>query len=375
VFLNPADIGGRYSALSLFGLVPAALAGIDVEKFVERAVHAQHACSDRIPADQNPGVLLGAAVGALAAAGRDKLTVITSGGIASLGLWIEQLVAESSGKEGKGIVPVAGEPRVDASNYSADRVFAVIRLADEDDHDLSATVRELSRTHPVIEMRLRDLYDLADAFYVWEFATAIAGFFTAISPFDQPNVQESKDNTGQLLTAYGRDGYITATVETAVNGDLRAHASSITGSSLSELLGNLLASVRRGDYFAITQYIAENAGHDKLIRELREVVLKATGVATTSGYGPRFLHSTGQMHKGGAENGVFLQITADDVQDVAIPQQPYSFGVLKDAQATGDFQALASRGRRAVSVRLGIDTFAGLRQLLAATEQAAAAKK
>jgi transaldolase/glucose-6-phosphate isomerase len=373
-FVNPSDIGGRYSALSLFGLVPAALAGIDAAKFLDRGVHAQHACSDSVALSENPGLMLGVAIGALARAGRNKLTLVSSREIESLGLWVEQLVAESTGKEGKGIVPIAGEALTDPAQYGSDRFFVVTTLGE--DGELQKSVRALkSAGQPVIELRLRDLYDLADIFYVWEFATAVAGSLLKINPFDQPNVQESKDNTNRLLRQLVDTGALPERQAQAREGELEVYASAVPGSTLAELVSNLLSSVRPGDYLAITQYIDEHAGHEALIQQIREAARRATRAATTTGYGPRFLHSTGQLHKGGADNAVFLQISSADVEDAPLPNAKYSFGGLKDAQATGDFEALASRGRRALAVRLGHDTFDGLRQILAVVEQASLATK
>ena len=235
-----ADIGGRYSVLSYFGLVPAAIAGIDIAKFIDRAVHAVHACTDKVPATENPGARLGA-IGTLARDGRNKLTIVTSRTLESLGLWIEQLIAESTGKEGKGILPVAGEPMVDAARYGADRQFALVRLEGDDHHHLDQQLRALEDAgHPTAEMVLRDKYDLAEAFFIWEFATAVAGWAFGIDPFDQPNVQESKDNTKALLEQYRNSGALPSKQAVVSDGDIRLFADRpVKGSNLTDALADV----------------------------------------------------------------------------------------------------------------------------------------
>lgn len=351
-FLNSADVGGRYAALTYFGLVPAALAGYDVAELVERALHAQHIA--RVPSTRkNPPALLGTAIGALAQAGRDKLTLITPAPLDKLGLWVEQLVAESTGKEGKGIVPVAGEPALPVEAYGDDRLFVSVRLRASDD---TSRLRDLAAAgHPVIDLVLEDALDLGEIFYVWEFATAIAGASLGINAFDQPNVHESKDNTKRLLEEYRGSGKLTEG-EFATVGDDAAVAA-------------LLAQVRPGDYVALTEYFAETHGRDERIGEIREAIARELRVATTTGYAPRFLHSTGQLHKGGADNGVFLQLTADS-PDVPIPDEPFGFAVLARAQAIGDFESLASRNRRRLRIHLGSDVEQGLQWLAGAVRGA-----
>ena len=355
IFLNPADIGGRYSALSKFGLVPAALSGVDVETFLDHAVHGAH-ISMMPSVRKNPAAHLGAVIGALAAAGRDKLTLITPAPLDTLGLWIEQLVAESTGKEGKGILPIAGEPRLEATAYGNDRVFVAVRLRRSDE---TQYLRELTTAgHPVIDIVLEDALGLGETFFLWEFATAVAGAILGINPFDQPNVQESKDNTRQLLEEYKSRGAM---------GDGSRQASPGDG-----MVAKLLESVKAGDYVAFTEYFAETSSRDKLIAAIREAVARELRVATTTGYGPRFLHSTGQLHKGGGNNGVFIQLTGGPREEVPIPNEPFGFGVLARAQAIGDFQSLISRRRRATSVDLGEDVDAGLAKLHDAVKSALA---
>lgn len=370
IFLNPADIGGRYSALSYFGMVPATLSGIDVGRLLDRAIHAVHACADTVPTGENPGARLGAALGALANAGRDKVTFVTPAPIDSLGLWIEQLIAESTGKEGKGIVPVAGEALGAPEVYGNDRIFVHISVKGHENADDVAKLDALAAAgHPVIHHVLGTTYGLGVEFFLWEFATALAGAVIGINSFDQPNVQESKDNTVRLLAAYSQDGKFPDETALASDGPLdvfsydgSAAALGDTSSATAILKGHL-AGVKAGDYVAITQYFEETGDHDALVQEIRTLVRDAGKVATTTGYGPRFLHSTGQLHKGGSDAGVFIQLTCDDAEDVAIPGESYSFGVLKQAQSRGDFESLASRGRRAIRINLGSDVRAGLERL------------
>jgi transaldolase/glucose-6-phosphate isomerase len=376
IFLNPADIGGRYSALSYFGMVPAALQGFDFTALLDRAERAMHACAPAVPTEENPGVRLGAILGTLAAAGRDKLTLSLSPEITSLGLWIEQLIAESTGKEGKGIVPVAGEPLGAPSSYGNDRLFVHISIG-LPDPDVDARLRALEAAgHPVVRRVMNDALDLGAEFYVWEMATAVAGAVMGINPFDQPNVQESKDNTRALLEEFRIKGRLPAQALAAEGSGLKVYADGTTiqqlgaGLPAEEFIVSHLARVKPGDYVALLDYIQETPEHEQLIQTLRTHIREALHVATTTGYGPRFLHSTGQLHKGGADNGVFIQVTADDVNDVLLPGELFSFGVLKQAQALGDFQSLASRQRRAIRVHLGSDVAAGLRSLLEIVRQA-----
>ncbi|HVR41563.1 MAG TPA: hypothetical protein VMU84_20880, partial [Thermoanaerobaculia bacterium] len=343
IFINPADIGGRYSALSYFGLVPAALSGVDVAGLLDRAVHAAHVTTTA-SVRTNPAALLGCVIGAMALQGRDKLTLITPPPLDTLGLWIEQLVAESTGKEGKGVLPVAGEPPLPVNDYGDDRLFVSVRLRGTDH---SERLRELADDeHPVVDFVLADPLDLGETFFVWEFATAIAGALLGIDAFDQPNVQESKDNTKRLLEEFKSTGKLP-------DGDYAS----------MDKVAQLLANVGLSDYVALTEYFAQTPARDRLIAQIREEIARELRVATTTGYGPRFLHSTGQLHKGGGDNGVFLQLNADS-PDVAIPGEPFGFAVLVRAQALGDFQSLESRDRRALRLHLGNDVERGLEELL-----------
>lgn len=368
IFLNPADIGGRYSALSYFGLVPAALQGLDVRKLLDRAERVVHACSQVVPVSENPGARLGAVIGECAKAGRDKLTVITDPKISSFGLWVEQLLAESTGKEGRGVVPVAGEPLGAPADYGDDRLFVSVAVG-QTEADTEAKLAALEGAgHPVVRRTLEDAYDLGEEFFLWEIATAFAGWRIGINPFDQPNVQESKDATKELLEAYARDGKLQEQTVIVSEGSLTVYGddqmrAALPSSSVEEALRAHIASAGPGDYIALLDYFEETPEHEKLVQQLRANLRAATRCATTTGYGPRFLHSTGQLHKGGSAAGVFLQLTAPDKTDLPIPGQPYTFSTLKQAQALGDFRSLSRRGRRAVRVDLGADVATGLRRL------------
>jgi len=332
IFLNPPDIGGRYSVLSYFGLVPAVLAGIDIMMLLERSDCMREACASCVPVHDNPGVWLGACMGTLAARGRDKLTLITSPATSSFGLWVEQLIAESTGKDGKGIIPVAGEPLTEPACYGNDRLFVYLRLQGDDNSEIDTAIERIRASEqPVLVLEMRDKYDLGAEFYRWEFATSIAGAVLGIHPFNQPNVQQAKDATERVLQEYTASGNL-PTVETA--------------GSIAELL----TKAEKGTYLAIMAYLRQTPGIDKALAELRQKVVERYGIATTLGYGPRFLHSTGQLHKGGPDTGLFLQITVDNEGAIPIPGMPYTFGVIAAAQALGDFQALKSLGRNIVRV-------------------------
>ena len=345
VFLNPSDIGGRYSVLSYFGLVPAALAGIDVAELVDRAARMREGCASCVPIHDNHGAWFGAAMGALAQRGVDKFTVIASPGISSFGLWLEQLLAESTGKEGKGIVPVAGEPLMDAASYGDDRLFVYLRVEGDDNAELDQAVADLiAAGQPVIRDSLRDRCDIGAEFLRWEFATSVAGAILGIQPFDQPNVQLAKDATAQVLK------------ELSDSGRLPQEEASFTP-------GELGTRVKPGDYVAILAYIPQTEEADESLSGLRRSIGEGFHVATTLGYGPRYLHSTGQLHKGGPGTGIFLFLTAAHDRDLPIPGEAYTFGDLADAQALGDLRALRSEGRRVARLDLGADAGAAIRDL------------
>lgn len=353
IVLNPSDIGGRYSALSFFGMLPAAIMGIDVSKLVDSGAGMAAACSPTLRASANPGAHLGAVMGSLAVAGRNKVTFFLSKDIASFATWVEQLIAESTGKEGKGILPVESEPLGSPAEYGMDRVFVSISTKSD-----TATEKKLvalkKAGHPVISIRIKDAYSIPAEFFRWEFATAVAGGLMGIDPFDQPNVQESKDLTKQFLEQFKSQGKLSSDQPTLQEQGVSAFAfnGGRQAGSLEELIHNLLGDVRAGDYVALLAYLERNPKHEQALQQIRDAIHKSKKVATTVGFGPRFLHSTGQLHKGGDNSGVFLQITADDKKDLPIPGEPYTYSVLKEAQALGDLSALTNKHRRAVRIHL-----------------------
>jgi glucose-6-phosphate isomerase len=361
---GPPDVGGRYSALSVFGLLPAALHGVDLAALRERATAMAEAC--RRVATENPGLQLGAALGEAALAGRDKLTILTPPRFAPLADWIEQLVAESTGKAGRGIVPVVGEPPGEAPAYGADRVFVVIGLRGDGGgwEPLAAELEVLG--HPVIRLELRDPFDVGAEFVRWEVAIAAVGILLGIDPFDQPNVQEAKDATRALLDAYRADGAFAQPAPLVAEPGIAAYAdAAVLGDepvTVDGALAALLETAGPGDYFALLVYLPADPGDVAALQRLRLAVRDRLGLATTLGIGPRFLHSTGQLHKGGPDSGIFLQLTADPRRDLPIPGWPESFGTLIAAQAAGDLAALQRRGRRVLRLHLA-DPESGLARL------------
>ena len=349
-FINDPNIGGRYSVLSYFGLVPAALMGVDLTRLLDPAETMQRRCVGVGPVSENPGAWLGTVIGALTKNGRDKLTLVASPRIAGFGLWVEQLLAESAGKSGTGIIPVAAEPLESPEHYGDDRFFVQLRLADDDSDeaaDADRRVEDLKNAgHPVARLEMPDVYSLGAEFYRWEYATAIAGHILGIHPFDQPDVQGAKDRTVSVLDRYQGEGQLPRML-----------------ADEPSTLRDLLDGSHPGDYLAVMAYLHESPGIESALHELRRRVMHKHGIATTAGYGPRFLHSTGQLHKGGPDTGIFLQLTQPHEDDVQIPDWPFSFGILADAQASGDLQALRELGRRAVSIRLSGDPAAAIRRL------------
>jgi glucose-6-phosphate isomerase len=361
VFVNPGDIGGRYSALSFFGMVPAALMGVDLEKLLDGVRATAIACGPDVPAAQNPGLRLGAAIGELARRGRDKLTLVFEGPLAPLGAWVEQLVAESTGKEGTGILPVEREELGPPTLYGADRVFAAVRLAGVVEPATSRLLGALAEAgHPVLQHELPDEYALGGEFLRWEIAIAAAGYVLGIDPFDQPNVQESKDVTRGLLAQYAEAGELPA--EAPGEGGSRL-VFPVADPELREALAAFIGQASAGDYVALQAYVCPGDAVWEQLQGIRMTMRDGLRVATTLGYGPRYLHSTGQLHKGGPDEGLFLQLLGHHPDDVDIPGQPYSFGVLKRAQARGDLAALRAHGRRVMRVCLGDDVPSGLSRL------------
>ena len=351
VFVNPSDIGGRYSALSLFGLVPAALLGLDLGRLLAAGRRAAAACRQEALAD-NPGALLGAFLGGLSKQGRDKLTLVLPAEIAALGGWIEQLVAESTGKNGRGVVPVDLEPLGPPAVYGDDRAFVVMHLQGAASPADRGDIEDLRLAgHPVLELNLGDRYELAGEFFRWEFATAVAGASLALNPFDEPNVTEAKEATSRALKAYWQDGTLPEPGATWSVNDVSA-------------VVDHLGSVSPGEYLAFCAFFHRTPARDRLLHELRKRCRDRWRVATTVGYGPRFLHSTGQLHKGGPPSGVFLQLTADRKTDIEVPERGFSFGVLLDAQALGDLEALRQHRRRVGRLHLGTDIEGSLERIV-----------
>jgi transaldolase/glucose-6-phosphate isomerase len=369
VFLNQKDIGGRYSALSLFGLVPMALLGMDLRRLLERADLQLTSCAAAAPARCNSGVLLGAALGAHARAGRNKLTFSIDEPIAPFGQWLEQLLAESTGKDGQGLLPVVDEPLGAPESYGEDRLFVHLGLAVVEDQARLNRLDALEQAgHPVVRIELDDLYDLGAEFMRWELATATAGAVIGINPFDEPNVTESKRNTQELLERRGDENSLGEQAPVAEQGGLSAWTSG-TGSddaSPVTLLQALWDGLGADDYFAILAYVQPTEVRQERLQELRLLARERGRVATTLGYGPRYLHSTGQLHKGGPDTGAYLVLTADTPADAAIPDVPYGFATLLRAQALGDFRALAQHGRRVLRLHIAGDFDSGLAELLEA---------
>jgi transaldolase/glucose-6-phosphate isomerase len=377
IFFGVPSIGGRYSALSNFGMVPAAIMGIDIAKFLNRTEEMVHACGATVPAVQNPGVVLGAILGTAATQGRDKVTIISSPGISDLGAWLEQLLAESTGKIGKGIIPVDREHLAKPESYGADRVFAYLRLESAPAHEQDAAIDVLERAgQPVVSIAVQDPYALGEEFFRWEIATAVAGSIIGINAFNQPDVEASKIETRKLTSEYETAGKLPPETPffdaegVKLYADPRNTEALKNGKSFAEILRTHLGRANAGDYFALLGYITMNAENETALQAIRHLVRDTKKVATVLGFGPRFLHSTGQAYKGGPNSGVFLQITCDDANDLAVPDQKYTFGVVKAAQARGDFEVLAERGRRALRVHIGKDVKAGLAKLHATVKQA-----
>ena len=368
IFLNQPDIGGRYSALSYFGMVPAALMGLDLQQLLGGATKMAAACGADVAVEKNPGALLGAIMAECCKAGRNKLTIITDNKLSAVGLWIEQLIAESTGKEGQGIVPVVDEPLGAVSTYGDDRLFVSVSIGVLSDETRSFLEQLENAGHPVIYRKLTDVYDLGAEFFLWEIATALAGWRMGINPFDQPNVQESKDATKALLDVFTREGKLSLPSPLASDGILTIYAdrqlnTPKAGAAVADVLREHVSRIKAGDYVALLAYLEETPEIDNALQAIRTDLRNATQCATTTGYGPRFLHSTGQLHKGGPDTGVFIQLTAPDTTDMPVPGEPYTFGVLKDAQAQGDFESLLSHGRRAIRIDVGKDVVGGLQKL------------
>ena len=373
IFLGVPSIGGRYSALSDFGLAPAAAMGVDIEKFLDRTDEMVSACGPDAPPRDNPGVILGAVLGVAHNHGRDKITIVASAGISDLGAWLEQLLAESTGKNGKGLIPVDRESPGPPESYGDDRLFVYLKLNSDSDDPQDAALESIERAgQPVVRIAVGDVYDLGQEFFRWEIATAVAGSIIGINPFDQPDVEASKIATRKLTEEYERTGSLPDETPMFEAEGIKLFADERNASALNQavsdrsLTGYLKAHLDRihtNDYFATLAYVEMNDAHEQLLQSMRHEVRGTKRSATCLGFGPRFLHSTGQAYKGGPNTGVFLQVTCDDANDLPVPGQKYTFGIVKAAQARGDFAVLAERGRRALRVDLGADVRAGLEQL------------
>ncbi|MGA2811666.1 MAG: bifunctional transaldolase/phosoglucose isomerase [Candidatus Acidiferrum sp.] len=378
IFMGLPSIGGRYSALSNFGMVPAAVMGVNVVKFLNTTEEMVKACGASVAAGNNPGVILGAILGAATNQGRDKVTIVASPGIHDLGAWLEQLLAESTGKIGKGIIPVDREDLGGPGVYGNDRVIAYLRLDPAPDAAQDAAIAALEKAgQPVVRIGLPDIYNLGQEFFRWEIATATAGAIIGIDAFNQPDVEASKIETKKLTSEYEAKGSLPAETPFFEGDGLKLYAddknaAALKGASLVEVLKKHLDRIKAGDYFGVLGYLPMNDANDKTMQSLRMAVRDKKKVATVLGFGPRFLHSTGQAYKGGPNSGVFLQITHDHAKDIPVPDQKYTFGVVQAAQARGDFAVLSERGRRALRVHLGPDVNAGLSKLAAAVKQAIA---
>ena len=379
IFFGVPTIGGRYSALSNFGMIPAAIMGLDVAKFLKNAQEMVKACGATVAADKNPGVLLGAILGTAAREGLDKITFISSPGISDLGAWLEQLIAESTGKQGKGIIPVDREKLGKPDVYGNDRVFAYLRLETKPDNKQDAAVSALEKDGlPVVRISVKNTYNLGQEFYRWEIATAVAGSIIGINAFNQPDVEASKIETRKLTSEYEKSGSLppeSPFLETEgikLYADEKNTAALQNSKTLADALKFHLDRINANDYFGVLAYITMNKQNEDALQVIRHMVRDDKKAATVLGFGPRFLHSTGQAYKGGPTSGVFLQITCDDKIDLAVPGQKYTFSVVKAAQARGDFAVLSERGRRALRVHIGKNVKADLAKLARATKKALA---
>lgn len=378
IFAGVPSIGGRYSALSNFGMIPAAVMGLQVGKFLKSAGEMARACGESVPAEKNPGVVLGAILGVAANHGRDKLTIISAKEVFDLGAWLEQLIAESTGKIGKGIIPVDREALGKVGVYGNDRVFVYLKLKGKVSARQDAAVAALEKAgQPVVRITLPEVYNLGQEFFRWQIATAVAGSIIGINPFNQPDVEASKVETRKLTSEYEATGKLPAEAPFFEADGMRFFADEKNaaalrgGTKVADVLRAQVERARPGDYFGVLAYVEMNAEHEQALQAMRTGVRDNRKIATVLGFGPRFLHSTGQAYKGGPNTGVFLQITCDDA-DLPVPGQKYTFGVVKAAQARGDFAVLAQRDRRALRVHLGKNVKRGLAKLNKALQQALA---
>ena len=381
LFLGDPEIGGRYSVLSPFGLVPAAAMGLDLARLVDSALVMAAACKPEVAAEANPGLLLGAVLAAALADGRDKLTIYSGPGLEAFGAWAEQLIAESTGKNGRGIVPIDAQQVSGPAVYGADRLFVHLALKDHADPRAAAIQALADAGHPVVRIEVADSYAVAQEFFRWEIATAVVGAVMGIHPFDQPDVESAKIAARKLTEAYEESGALPAETPIVEDGDIKLYADATNAAQLAALaegptleayLKAHLGRIGPGDYAALLAFLPMNTETQAILEGSRLVIRDGTRAAVCLGFGPRFLHSTGQVYKGGANNGVFLQITCDEAEELPVPGKRYGFGIAKAAQARGDFAVLAERGRRALRVHLGPDPVAGLERLASAIGRALA---
>jgi hypothetical protein len=362
-------------------MIPASLMGIDTAKFLQNTKKMVDASSAKVPVEQNAAVVLGLILGTAAKQGRNKITIITSPGISDLGAWLEQLIAESTGKRGHGIIPVDRESLSSPSVYGTDRIFAYLRHASSADKNQDSAVAALEQAgHPVVRIALDDIYNLGQEFFRWEIATAVAGSVIGINAFNQPDVEASKVVTRDLTSAYEKTGSLPSEAPVVTDGAFKLFTDPKNADALSKAAGGdktlggylraHLGRIAAGDYFCLLGYIEMNDTHETILQKMRHAVRDKKKVATCLGFGPRFLHSTGQAYKGGPNSGVFLQVTCDDANDLPVPDQKYTFGIVKAAQARGDFQVLAERGRRALRVHISGDLQSGLSKLSRALQSA-----
>jgi transaldolase/glucose-6-phosphate isomerase len=363
IFLNARDIGGRYSALSYFGLVPAALIGVDVRELLTRALRMRNASGPSVPMPINPGGTLGAVLGEAALQGRDKVTFVSAPVLAPLTAWLEQLLAESTGKDGSGLIPIVGEKLGPPEVYKDDRIFVAFHLHGDRILDQEELLALEKNGNPVVHITLNDLLDIGQEFFRWELATAVAGSILGVNPFDQPNVQESKDNTDRLLMHLMESGEFPEEMAPVESEGLFIYGAH-EGNDLSQILKWFFQQAGEHGYFALMAFLQATPETEDLLQELRHFVRDRLHMATTLGFGPRFLHSTGQLFKGGPEDGLFLQLTADSHRDIVVPGTGYTFSLMKQAQALGDFESLQRHGRKVLRIHLGHEVQTGLETLL-----------
>ena len=365
IFSSPPDVGGRYSALTYFGLVPAALIGVNLHKLLDRAITMLHATHYCVPVGENPGLALGAAMGELALAGRDKVTFFASPRIAAFGTWVEQLIAESTGKNDTGILPVVDEKLGTPDRYGDDRLFVYLRMDGDENDLLDKGIESLEAAgHPIVRVALDEKEDIGGEFFRWEMATAAAGAVLGINPFNQPNVEAAKVKARELLKAFQETGNLPSDTPILIENDIEASGGTgKSAGSMREFFADFLKFIRPGDYAALMAYVPRTGDTEGVLDSIRLALRNRLKVATTVGYGPRLLHSTGQLHKGDGNKGLFIQVTHTPESDIPMPGEAYSFGTLITAQALGDYQALAERGRRLIRFHIKGDVTAGLRQL------------